>query len=94
MNNIQSNTQVASSSSDTISASANSLQEKEISKDTESNITAKGNSITPYETSHTQKSAYRYALEQDAQHIKTLGKTFEQVDQSIANILTAGLLGD
>ena len=32
MNNIQSNTQVASSSSDTISASANSLQEKEISK--------------------------------------------------------------
>lgn len=42
MNNIQSNTQVASSSSDTISASANSLQEKEISKDTESNITAKG----------------------------------------------------
>ena len=57
MNNIQSNTQVASSSSDTISASANSLQEKEISKDTESNITAKGNSITAYETSQTQKSA-------------------------------------
>ena len=54
----------------------------------------KGNSITAYETSQTQKSAYRYALEQDAQHIKTLGKTFEQVDQSIANILTAGLLGD
>ena len=53
-----------------------------------------GNSITAYETSQTQKSAYRYALEQDAQHIKTLGKTFEQVDQSIANILTAGLLGD
>jgi type VII secretion effector (TIGR04197 family) len=52
------------------------------------------NSITAYETSQTQKSAYRYALEQDAQHIKTLGKTFEQVDQSIANILTAGLLGD
>ena len=50
MNNIQSNTQVASSSSDTISANANSLQEKEISKDTESNITAKGNSITAYET--------------------------------------------
>ena len=48
-----------------------SLQEKEISKDTESNITAKGNSITAYETSQTQKSAYRYALEQDAQHIKT-----------------------
>ena len=94
MSNIQSNTQVASSSSDTISANANSLQEKEISKDTESNITAKGNSITAYETSQTQKSAYRYALEQDAQHIKTLGKTFEQVDQSIANILTAGLLGD
>ena len=92
MSNIQSNTQVASSSSDTISANANSLQEKEISKDTESNITAKGNSITAYETSQTQKSAY--ALEQDAQHIKTLGKTFEQVDQSIANILTAGLLGD
>lgn len=53
MNNIQSNTQVASSSSDTISANANSLQEKEISKDTESNITAKGNSITAYETSQT-----------------------------------------
>ena len=41
-----------------------------------------------------QIKSYRYALEQDAQHIKTLGKTFEQVDQSIANILTAGLLGD
>ena len=35
MSNIQSNTQTASSSSETISESANSLQEKEISKDTE-----------------------------------------------------------
>lgn len=91
---IQNNIQVASSNAESISASANNLQEKEISRDTESNITAKENSLTVYETSQVQKAAYRSVLEEDALHIETLGKTFEQVDQSIANILTAGLIGD
>lgn len=88
MTSIQSNIKATTSSSDAILMSANSLQKKVISKDTESNITAKGNSIAAYETSQDQKTAYRFALEQDAQHIKMLGKTFEQVDQSIAKILT------
>lgn len=94
MSNIESSTQIATSYSNTVSTSASNLQEKKIEKDTESNITAKGNSITSYEISQIQKSAYRFALEQDAEHIKTLGKIYEQVDQSIANILTSGLLGD
>lgn len=86
MNKIQSNAQVATCNSDTILTAANSLQEKAISKDTQSNIIAKGCSVQVYKISQTQKLAYRVALEEDAQHIKTLGKTFEQVDQSMKDI--------
>ena len=72
MSNIQSNTQVASSSSETISASANGLQKKEITKDNESNITAKEASIVAYERGDSLKFSYQEALKLDADHIQEL----------------------
>lgn len=87
MSNIQSNTQVASSSSETISASANSLQKKEITKDNESNITAKDSSIVAYERGNSLKISYQEALKLDADHIQELGKTFEELDARISLLL-------
>lgn len=91
MSNIQSNTQVASSSSDTISASANSLQKKEITKDNESNITAKKASIVAYERGDSLKFSYQEALKLDADHIQELGKTFEELDTEISLLLAVGI---
>lgn len=91
MSNIQSNTQVASSSSETISASANSLQEKEITKDNESNITAKEASIVAYERGDSLKFSYQEALKLDADHIQELGKTFEELDTEISLLLVVGI---
>lgn len=91
MNNIQSNTQAASSSSETISASANSLQKKEINKDNESNITAKEASIVAYERGDSLKLSYQEALKLDADHIQELGKTFEELDTEISLLLAVGI---
>ena len=91
MSNIQSNTQVASSSSETISASANSSQEKEITKDNESNITAKEASIVAYERGDSLKFSYQEALKLDADHIQELGKTFEELDTEISLLLVVGI---
>jgi len=91
MSNIQSNTQVASSSSETISASANSLQKKEITKDNESNITAKEASIVAYERGDSLKFSYQEALKLDADHIQELGKTFEELDTEISLLLVVGI---
>lgn len=91
MSNIQSNTQIASSSSETISASANSLQKKEITKDNESNITAKEASIVAYERGDSLKFSYQEALKLDADHIQELGKTFEELDTEISLLLVVGI---
>lgn len=91
MSNIQSNTQVASSSSETILASANSLQKKEITKDNESNITAKEASIVAYERGDSLKFSYQEALKLDADHIQELGKTFEELDTEISLLLAVGI---
>ena len=91
MSNIQSNTQAASSSSETISASANGLQEKEITKDNESNITAKEAAIVASERGDSLKLSYQEALKLDADHIQELGKTFEEVDTEISLLLAVGI---
>ena len=91
MSNIQSNTQAASSSSETISASANGLQEKEITKDNESNITAKEASIVADERGDSLKLSYQEALKLDADHIQELGKTFEELDTEISLLLVVGI---
>ena len=91
MSNIQSNTQAASSSSETISASANGLQEKEITKDNESNITANEAAIVAYERGDSLKLSYQEALKLDADHIQELGKTFEELDTEISLLLAVGI---
>lgn len=91
MSNIQSNTQAASSSSETISASANGLQEKEITKDNESNITTKEAAIVAYERGDSLKLSYQEALKLDADHIQELGKTFEELDTEISLLLAVGI---
>lgn len=89
-NVIQSNQQAASSSSQTLTGKAQSLQQREIQKDSSTNITAKSEAIAAYDKGQGQKGSYRSALSQDAGHIATLGKTFEELDASISAMLSSG----
>ena len=55
MSNIQSNTQISASNSQRLLESGLALQRKEITKDNESNITAKASSIVTYERGNSLK---------------------------------------
>lgn len=89
-NVIQSSQQSAANSSQALAGNAQSLQQKAITKDGDTNITAKGEAVAAYEAGQSQKLSYRNALSQDAGHIATLGNTFEQLDASISAMLSSG----
>lgn len=89
-NVIQSSQQSAANSSQILAGSAQGLQQKTITADGSTNITAKSKAVTAYEKGQSQKASYRNALSQDAGHIAALGSTFEQLDASISAMLSSG----
>ena len=89
-NVIQSSQQSAANSSQILAGSALGLQQKTITADGSTNITAKSEAVTAYEKAQSQKASYRKALSQDAGHIATRGSTFEQLDASISAMLSSG----
>lgn len=91
MSNIQSNTQISASNSQRLLESGLALQRKEITKDNESNITAKASSIVTYERGNSLKISYQEALKLDADHIQELGKIFEELDAKITLLLAVGI---
>lgn len=81
---IQINREEVISSAQGISCKAKTLQEQEIQEDNETNITVKEKSVQVYLRSQELKVRYQNVLELDAEHIKTLGGVFEQLDQKIS----------
>lgn len=67
---------------------AKTLQNRDIQKDSSSNLTAQRESVSAYNLSQTKKSDYKAALQQDGKNIGAMGSVFGELDACIAEILS------